>query len=93
MQKYEVMMLYKPLLLEDIKKRTISSVNDFVKSNGGNLTEVDNLGKRILAYPIANFDEGHYIEYLLEINPKHIVELKKEMSLLDDVLRFLIIKK
>ncbi len=93
MQKYEVMMLYKPLLLEDIKKNTISVIEKFVTSNGGTFSEVDNLGKRLLAYPIKKFEEGHYIEYIMQIDPKHIKELERELTLLDNVLRFLIIKK
>ncbi len=93
MQKYEVMMLYKPLLLEDIKKNTISEIEKFVSSHGGTFTEVDNLGKRLLAYPIKKFEEGHYIEYTMELDSKYVNELDREMTLLDNVLRFLIIKK
>jgi small subunit ribosomal protein S6 len=58
MQTYDLMMLYKPLLMEDIKKKTISKIQKLVKDLGGDMTEVDNLGKRILAYPINKFDEG-----------------------------------
>ncbi|MCA9381246.1 30S ribosomal protein S6 [Candidatus Dojkabacteria bacterium] len=93
MQKYEVMILYKPLLLEDIKKNTTSEIEKFVSSKGGSIKEVDNLGKRLLAYPIKKFEEGHYIEYTMEIEPSHIKELERELSLLDNVLRFLVIKK
>lgn len=86
-------MLYKPLLLEDIKKNTISVIEKFVTSNGGTFIEVDNLGKRLLAYPIKKFEEGHYIEYAMELDASKVKELQREMTLLDNVLRFLIIKK
>jgi small subunit ribosomal protein S6 len=87
------MILYKPLLLEDIKKSTIKKIQDFVSDKKGSFDEVDNLGKRPLAYPIKKFEEGHYIEYKMVIEPEHIKELKRELSIMDNVLRFLILKK
>jgi small subunit ribosomal protein S6 len=93
MQTYDLMMLYKPLLMEDIKKKTISKIQKLVKDLGGDMTEVDNLGKRILAYPIKKFDEGHYVRYELSLDPSRIEEFKTDVNLLDDVLRFLVIKK
>ncbi len=93
MQEYEVMVLYKPLLLEDIKNNTVSKIKDFIKKNKGEIKEKDNLGKRLLAYPIKKFQEGHYIEYALNLSPSKIEEFKRELRLMDNILRFLIIAK
>ena len=93
MQSYELMVVYKPILFEDIKKNTISKILDLVKEMGGSLTEVDNLGKRLIAYTIKGFNEGHYIQYALEIDPGKVDEFKKELQLMQDVLRFLLIKQ
>ncbi len=88
-----MLVLYKPLLLEDIKKNTISKIEKFVTQKKGTFTEVENLGKKLLAYPIRKFEEGHYIEYKLTISPEHIAELKKDMQIMDNILRFIIINK
>lgn len=93
MQTYDLMMLYKPLLMEDIKKKTISKIQKLVKKFNGEMVEVDNLGKRILAYPIRKFDEGHYVRYELTLDPSNVEEFKADVTLMDDVLRFLVIKK
>jgi len=93
MGEYEVMILFKPILVEDIKKNTVSKIEKFVEKNKGKFTEVENLGKRLLAYPIKKFDEGNYIEYSLELDASVLDEFKKELNLMDNVLRFLILKK
>lgn len=93
MQIYDVMVLYKPLLMEDLKNKTISKIRKFIESKKGKMTEVDNIGKRMLAYPIKKFDEGHYVRYDIELGTEDVKELKREMELMEDVLRFLIIKK
>lgn len=93
MQNYEMMILFKPLLLEDIKNTTIKKINKFVDGKKGKIREVDNLGKRILSYPIKKFDEGHYIQYDLTLEPEFVEEFETQLKLMDNVLRFLIIKK
>jgi small subunit ribosomal protein S6 len=93
MQKYELMILYKPLLLDDIKKNTYSKIEEFVKDNNGEIKEVDNLGKRLLAYPVKKFKEGHYIQYDLSLNPNKTAELKRNLTLQDNILRFIMIRK
>lgn len=93
MQKYELMVVYKPLLFEDIKKSTISKLEAFVKGVNGSLKEVDNMGKKLLAYPIKKFKEGYYVEYVLELEPDQVAAFKNELNLAQDVLRFLLLSK
>lgn len=93
MQKYELMVVYKPILFEDIKTNTISKIDKLVKGMGGTIKEVENLGKKLFSYPIKTFKEGHYIQYELNINPSDLKTFESEISLMSDVLRFLTIKK
>lgn len=93
MQKYEVMIVFKPLLFEDIKNNSLKKILQTVEKMSGTLTEVDNLGKRLLAYPIKSFKEGYYVEYELDLDPSQSDEFSRQLNLLQDVLRFLVIKK
>lgn len=88
-----MMVIYKPILFEDIKKNTITKIQKLVKELDAELVEFDNLGKRLIAYPIKSFSEGHYIQYNLTMGSEKVDEFKKELNLMGDVLRFLIIKK
>jgi small subunit ribosomal protein S6 len=87
------MVLYAPLLLEDIKKNTLKKVLTHIEKNGGKLDEVENLGKRLLAYPIKKYQEGHYILYKLTYSSSNIKKLENELKLTENILRFLLIKK
>lgn len=93
MQKYELMVVYKPILFEDIKTNTITKIDKLVKGMKGSINEVENLGKKLFAYPIKTFKEGHYIQYELTIDPSDLKTFESELSLMSDVLRFLTIKK
>lgn len=91
-----MMVLYVPLLLDDIKKNTTSKIEKFVKKKKGSLEEVKSeIGstKKLLAYPIRKYEEGHYIEYNLTINPADVQELEKLIKLQQDILRHIILKK
>jgi small subunit ribosomal protein S6 len=92
-QNYELMLLCKPILIEDIKKNTVKKIEAFIEKNGGKLSERESLGKRLLAYPVKKFSEGNYIEYGLSIDAKHIDELTKMVKTQENILRFLILKK
>lgn len=88
-----MMILFKPLLMEDIKNTTIKKINKYLESKKGKLREVDNMGKRMLSYPIKKFDEGHYVVYNLSLDPEFVEDFETQLKLMDNVLRCLIIKK
>ena len=87
-QTYEMMLLCKPILIEDIKKNTVKKIEAFVQKNGGKLEEREGLGKRLLAYPVKKFSEGNYIEYSLEIDSKHVLELSNMLKLQENISDF-----
>ena len=90
--KYELMLILKPLLPEDIKSNIIEEVEKLVKKYKGNIISTDVWGKRHLAYPIKKHDEGYYLVYKLEINQKEVKEFDRQLNLNNGILRFLRIK-
>lgn len=98
MQTYELMVVYKPILFEDVKKNSIVKLEKLVKKLQGSMQEVENLGKRLLAYEMRTpngqkFSEGHYVQYNLTITPNELGTFQKEIGMLPDVLRFIVISK
>ncbi len=93
MQKYEVMIVYKPLLFEDIKNNTLKKIQAQVEKLEGKLKEVDNMGKKLLAYPIKKFKEGYYVEYELHMDSGNLLKFQRQLNLMPDILRYLVIKK
>lgn len=90
---YELMIAYKPILFDDLKNGTIAKIEKLVGELKGTLTQIENHGKNILAYDINGVREGHYVEYDLSLDSNAVNEFSKELHLIQDVLRFLIIKK
>jgi small subunit ribosomal protein S6 len=91
--KYELMVILKPMLPEDIKAKVLKSIEDNVANAEGKIEATDVWGKRHLAYPINNHDEGYYIVYKVELSPDKITEFKKQLKLTNGVLRTLLVKE
>lgn len=89
-QNYELMVILKPLLPEDIRSGIEKRLSTLIKNNGGKITETDVWGKRHLAYPINKHDEGYYIVYQIEMPGESVEIIEKELKLFADILRFLV---
>jgi small subunit ribosomal protein S6 len=90
--KYELMVILKPLLPEDIRAGIQKRLESLLKKFKGEIKAQDNWGKKHLAYPIKKNDEGYYIVYQLEMDPSTIDSFKQELKLISDILRFLLTK-
>lgn len=90
---YELMAVVKPLLVEDIKEKIMPRIEKEAKKLGGSLEVKDNLGKRLLAYPIDSYKEGYYIVYTLTMDSQKVSEFSRFMGFYDDVLRFLMVRE
>ena len=62
-------------------------------SANGTITNVEEWGKRRLAYPINDETEGHYLFVEFSSNPEFPAELDRIYKITDGVLRSLIVAK
>jgi small subunit ribosomal protein S6 len=90
--KYELMLILKPLLPEDIRDKAVSKIEKILKKHEGEIINSDVWGKRHLAYPIENNDEGYYIVYKFNTEISKVNNINEELGRIDDILRFLISK-
>jgi len=87
MNQYEVAVLYHPDLEIDLEKAT-SRVEKIFTDNGGNVTNVDNWGKRKLAYAIKKNDHAVYVFYTLELPAEGVRKIEATLNITDEVIRF-----
>jgi small subunit ribosomal protein S6 len=92
MKKYELMIILKPLLPEEIRNSIQQKIETLVEKGSGKIISTDVWGKRHLAYPIKKHDEGYYIIYTLELKDGYATEFKREIRLTSDVLRLMLSK-
>jgi len=93
MNKYELGVVIRADLDEDVFRAEMERVKGFIDRFGGTIEKIDDWGRRKLAYPIHKLTEGMYsfITYSSEGNtPK---EVESRLRLQENVLRFLTIRR
>lgn len=89
---YEMMVMFKPLLPEEIRKEIHTSITALCEKLDGKVEDTDIWGKRYLAYKISVHQEGYYILYTLRMPSSGLSEFKKQMDLKQEIIRYLLVK-
>lgn len=89
MNQYEIAVLYHPDLEVDLTKAE-ERVKKIVSDNGGQVTAVDNWGKRKLAYDIKGNEHAVYVFYAVEMPGSAVQKVEATLNITDEVIRFLI---
>ena len=89
---YEVVYILNPNLDEEATAAMVAKFKTLVEQNG-TLAEVDEWGKRHLAYPINDLTEGYYV--LMTFNAAAAIpqELDRVFRITDGVMRSIIVCK
>jgi small subunit ribosomal protein S6 len=90
--RYETIFILNPTLTEEATAAAVEKFKSLIEQHG-TLGEIDEWGKRRLAYPIDDFEEGHYTLINFECPPDFPTELDRVYRITDSVLRSLIICK
>jgi small subunit ribosomal protein S6 len=91
-RKYECAVILLPTLASDVLESTNKKYTDVITSNGGTLSEVDDWGKRSLAYEINDHREGYYRFYRFNGGAEVLSELNRQLRIDENVLRHMIVK-
>jgi small subunit ribosomal protein S6 len=90
--KYETVFIVKPDIDEEGIKGIVEKFKALV-AGSGTLGEVEEWGKRRLAYPINDFTEGYYVLINFECTPDFPAELDRVYKITDGIMRSLIVCK
>lgn len=93
MRDYEVMYILKPTLEEEAIKSNVERFQGIVTENGGEVTNLNEMGQRRLAYEINKFREGYYVVMNFKANSEVVDELERVMRITDDVIRYLFVRE
>ncbi len=92
MNKYESVIIINPSLEEQGIKDVITKFTDLINGNG-KVENVEEIGRKKLAYEIKKHSEGYYAVYTFEANPEFITELERIYRITDDIMKFITIRK
>lgn len=92
MTDYEITYILKPSLDEAEVEARAATFSAVVTNNGGTVGSVEKLGKKRLAYEIADVREGSYVVMIFKSDAAAAKELERQMKLQEDVLRALLVQ-
>ena len=92
MNKYESILIINPNCTDEAVKALESKVTGLINENG-KVESVENLGKKRLAYEIKKNKEAFYMQFDFEAKPEWISEIERNYRIMDDVLKFIIVRK
>ena len=93
MSKYEIAVVVSAKLEDEDRNAVIEKVKGFVERYQGTVTDVDDWGKKKLAYDIQKMSEAYYYFVHFESeNTEGPNDLEKELRIMDGVIRYLVVR-
>ena len=92
MNKYELAVVVSAKIEDDARADVIEKVKALITRFGGNVTDVDEWGKRRLAYEIQKMKEAYYYFVHFESDTTTPGEVEKRIRIMDGVIRYLCVK-
>lgn len=91
MKAYELLYIVDPSSNEEVRAAVAERINGTITSQGGEIDNIDDWGKRKLAYEIDHLSEGIYILVNFHADPTHVQELDRVLRITDAVKRHMIV--
>lgn len=92
MKKYECLFIIEPDAASERFDQVKSSIAQDIERFNGSLDSVEEMGQRILSYPIRHATEGFYYLVTFSLDPASINDVRNRYRLNNDILRFLVSK-
>ena len=88
-EKYEVLYVLNPNLTEEETQAVVEKFKTLIEQNG-TIDEMEEWGKRKLAYEINYLSEGYYVLVKFTSGPEFPAELDRILGITDGVIRSLV---
>ncbi|HLV64728.1 MAG TPA: 30S ribosomal protein S6 [Polyangiaceae bacterium] len=87
-REYETIYVLRPDVAREAQERIATRVTETVSREGGKLTNLENWGRRQLAYAVSKFRRGVYVYVRYLGNGGLVSEMERNLRMLDDVLKY-----
>lgn len=92
MNKYELAVVVNAKLDDEGRAEVIEKVKDLIARLGGTVSDVDDWGKKKLAYEIQKMTEAYYYFIHFEAEATVPAELEARMRIAENVIRYLVVR-
>ena len=93
MNKYELAVVVSAKIEDDERAAVIEKCKKYIVRFGGTITEVDEWGKKRLAYEVQKMKEGFYYFIRFEAPATAPAELESRVRIMDNVIRYLCVRQ
>jgi len=93
MTKYELCFVVSAKIEDEERANVVAKVQALIARFGGAVTNVDEWGKKKLAYEIQKMKEGYYYFIQFDAETSAPKEIESRIRIMDNVIRYLIVKQ
>ena len=93
MSKYELTFVVNAKIDDDERAAVVDKCKALIERFGGTITNVDEWGKRRLAYEIQKMKEGFYYVVQFDAPTSAPAEIESRIRIMDNVMRYLVVKR
>ncbi|MCI8281339.1 MAG: 30S ribosomal protein S6 [Lachnospiraceae bacterium] len=93
MNKYELALVVNAKIEDEDRAAVVEKAKEYIARFGGTVTNVDEWGKKRLAYEIQKMREGYYYFIQFDAEADCPGQLESRVRIMDNVLRFLCVKQ
>lgn len=93
MHKYELALVVNARVEDDVRAAVVEKAKEYVTRAKGQITDVEEWGKKKLAYDIQKMSEAFYYFVQFDAEPTAPAEIEHRMRIMDNVIRYLCVKQ
>ena len=93
MKAYELLFLVAPTISDEDRVAVMKRIETTIAEGAGKVDNVDEWGKRKLAYEINGLTDGDYTLVNFHADPQNVAELDRVLRINDAVVRHMIVKR
>lgn len=93
MTKYELTLVVNAKIEDEERLATVEKAKEYITRFGGTITNIDEWGKKRLAYEIQKMKEGYYYFIQFDADTTVPAEIEKRVRIMENVIRYLCVKQ
>ena len=93
MMKYELALVLSAKIEDEERAAMVEKVQAMITTAGATITNVDEWGKKQLAYEIQKMKEGYYYFIQFDAEPAAPAEIEDNIRIMENIVRFLCVRQ
>ena len=93
MNQYELALVVSAKVEDDVKAATVEKAQKYITRFGGVVTNVEDQGKKRLAYEIQHMKEAFYYFIRFDAESTAPAEIESRVRIMDNVVRYLCVRQ